>query len=176
MRFLELVLVVACTAAASRGDGAQVTPTVSALKGNIFDDRTGSLVVEDVFDPAYVPRNRFGSSLLIVATVDLGPQCVVRTPTPSEAAAIARGQLPSPTRPALCDKPPGSIRVTVGQPGGAQQDQQQALARFSSALDGKRRIPFLFYRSDPCVPIRVVARAGTSGGKVEKTVSFTCGE
>jgi hypothetical protein len=176
MRFLGLSVVVACIASGSQGDAALSAPAVAEVRGYLFDDRAGTLLSDDILDGTYVPHNRFGSSVLVVATVDLGPHCVVRTPTPSEAAAIARGAMPSPSRPASCDKASGWVRVTLGRPGGVQQDQRQALSRFSSALDGKLRIPFLFYRADPCVPVQVTARVGTAGGKIDKTVNFVCRE
>jgi len=169
------LLAIACLVAGASG-AEQQYPSLQSMSGRLLDERTGQWGGEDVFGPAFVPFNRMETSLLVMATVDLGPSCVVHEPSPEEAKAIARGERPAPTRPAACERPSGRVFADIRYGDGRHEQQGVDLARFFSGFDGKIRVPLLFYRRLPCRPIELTIRTGAQKNPLVHRVDFRCAE
>jgi hypothetical protein len=173
---IALVTTLSLATVDGRGADKAPSPSVVGVRGHLFNDTSGELNKEDVFGESYVPYNRTGTGFLVVATVDMGRDCVLRQLSGPEAAAVANGKLAPPSRPAACDKPPGRITVRLRSTGAPEQRQELSLSKFFTGEDGKLRVPFLFYRHGPCVPLEIVAAATGQRNAWTKTVNFSCAE
>ncbi len=178
MRRSTFALVLASSFFTVRGHTADraPAPSVVAVSGYLFDEMSGELTKEDVFSPSYAPQNRLGASLLVVVTVDMGKGCAMPELSGPEAVAVARGQLAPPSRPALCDRPPGKVVVRLRSKGDPEQRQELTLSKFFTGESGKLRVPLLFYRRSQCVPLEIAVAASGQRAAWTKKVNFFCAE
>ena len=179
MRGLGLLLMLGLSliAADSRGaDAPRPSPTVKGFTGYLFDEGTGAWSGEDVFDPRYVPFNKLGVPLMVVATVDLGEGCAIRKPSAEEAQAIAKGERPPFARPKACEKPTGTITWKIKHGDGQHERQVVTLSKFFTGADGKIHVPFLFYRRLPCLPVELSVQTSSQARPIVKKVDFVCKE
>ena len=174
-RFVRWLLVVACFALGASAAGQQL-PSVQSVSGRLLDEGTGQWGTDEVFDPRFIPYNKTEISLLVMVTVDLGPNCVVHEPSPEEARVIARGERPPPTRPAACERPRERVLADIRYGDGKHEEQAVELSRFFSGFDGKVRVPMLFYRRLPCQPIELVLRTNAQTTPWVRRVEFRCAE
>lgn len=151
-------------------------PVPEGIVGQLFDETSGVLEVGNIFGPGYPAFNRLGRGLLLVVTVDLGKDCIMKTLSNVEAIAVAKGKAPPPSRPTRCGSPSGALRVNVSYTSVSSESRQVMLAPFGAAEDGKVRVPIFFYRNHACSALRVRASVTGSPVVVEETVDFGCGE
>jgi hypothetical protein len=175
-RLASSLLTLACFVVSASAAEPQLFPAVQSVSARLLDEQSGQWGTENVFDPAFVPVNKLETSLLVMATLDLGPSCVVHEPSPEEARAIARGERPAPTRPAACERPSGKILADIKYGDGKHERQTVELSRFFSGFDGKLRVPLIFYRRLPCRPIEMSIRTTAQKSSLVHRVDFKCAE
>jgi len=171
-----LGLAIALLSGAALGAEPATPASVKAMSGRLLDEQTGQWGQEDVLSPAFVPVNQMGTPLLLMVAIDLGARCVVPEPSSNEGQAIAKGQLPPPSRPRACDTPSGKLFVTTRYADGTVDAQSVPLARFFAGADGVMHVPLLFYRRLVCQPIELAV--WTSGQKRQRPrrIDFRCAE
>jgi hypothetical protein len=148
-------------------------------------DQTGAIAAraldasteaEDVFDPGYAPINRLAVPLLVTVKIDLGPECKHVLLGGKAASDVLLGKVPAPRRPISCEKPTGTLQLTLKHSDGSTDQKRLPLAQFMADSDGKVRVPLLFYRKLACSPLTVSAKLVGSAVQVSKSVAFTCHE
>jgi hypothetical protein len=165
-----------CLVGGTASADPQPHAAVQAVSGRLFDEQTGQWSQEDVLDRTFAPVNRMESSLLLLATIDLGPSCVIRDPSAEEARAIARGERRPPSRPRGCDKPPGKVFADIRYSDGTHDRQAVTLSRFFVGFDGKVHVPILFYRRLVCQPVELAVWTTTQKKRRVQRVEFRCAE
>jgi len=179
MRFLQpLALSLAAWLVAPFGFAREPLPVIDSVQGWIFDQSTGALEKDDIFEYGFVPRNQMGAGILTVVTLNIGSECVVKKLSDEQRSAILRDELSVPQRPGHCDAPGGTLKVTVQHKGYAPKKELRVLAlkQFSAGEDGKIRVPVFLYRNDKCATLSLKVTLIGSSPSVSKLAQFSCGE
>lgn len=180
MRFLPSVpLSLVVWFLASIGYARETLPIVDRVEGWIFDQTKGVLEKNDVFADGFVPFNQMAAGILAVITLDLGRECRMEVLGDEQARAVAQGKRPPPDRPARCDSPRGTLKVTVQQRGVASKKEIRLLSleQFFAGEDGKVRVPVFLYRSkDKCTPLSLKVNLVGYSTSLSKLAQFACGE
>jgi len=113
--------------------------------------------------------NQLAVPVLLIATVDFGPECVVN------ASEHLRSIKPV-ERPPACEKSSGRLIASIKHADGRENREEIPLSLFSVGFGGKVFVPLFFYRKLSCLDAEV--RLWTSGQSkpLRKVIRSKCGE
>jgi hypothetical protein len=150
-------------------------PQLLEIQAYLFDEAKGVWDQNNLFDQNNVPTNQFAVPMLVVATIDYGPECIIKELSSAELQTLLKSGRGLPTRPATCEKIRDILNVKLKYKNEELDRQQIPLSKFFVGYDGRVRVPILIYRRHQCTPLGVTVRV-SSGSSFSQQIEFSCNE